>query len=193
MANAQNVIAGSAILYIAPTGTALPTLTTLPSAAAWASASFTQPGYTDKGVEFIYTPTFKNIDVDEEMSPVNQLLTAEKAEIKVALAEATLANLAISIPGSAITTAGGISTLKFGSPAQTAVTEYILAFQGPSPAGNADTCVLILYRVKNIAAVTVHYQRADKVVYQVTFNALADSTKAAGQRVGRVDYYPAHS
>lgn len=193
MATATNVIAGPAILYIAPTGTALPTLTTLPSAAAWASASFTQPGYTDKGVEFVYTPTFKNIDVDEEMSPVNQLLTAEKAEIKVALAEATLNNLQITIPGSTITTSGGVSTLTFGSPAQTAVTEYILAFQGPSPVGNSDTAVLILYRVKNVAAVTAHYQRADKVVFAVTFNALADSTKAAGARIGKMIYYPAHS
>lgn len=189
MANVANVIAGSALLYLAPKGTALPSLLTHPI--NWAGASFDTIGYTSTGVQLIYTPTFKDITVDEEMSPVNQILSAEKAEVKVDLAEATIQNLQKVITGSTLTPAGGgRQILTFGSPTQAQVTEWVLGFEGPSPEGS-DTAVGILYRVKNTAAVTIHYQRADKVVYSVTWTALADSTKPSGQRLGQIDYYTA--
>lgn len=183
-----NVIAGFGALYLAPKGTTIPTLASLPI--DW--SAFSAPGYTDAGVDFIYTPTFKDINVDEEMSPVQKLLTAEKLVVNAILAETTLINLARAIAGSTLVDdTGTTSTLTFGSAATT--NELVLGFQGPAPGGSA-TRAIICYRVKAVAAVTFKYQRQDKIVYNVSFEALADSGQAAGARLCKiVDFNPAGS
>jgi hypothetical protein len=187
--DSANVIAGSGQMYLAPAGTAVPTLTSLPI--TW--TGFTSPGYTDDGVEFIYSPTFKDINVDEEMAPVKKLLTAEKLEINIKMAETTLLNLQKAIAGSSLTEGAGVSTLYLGSAA--ALQEWVLGFVGPAPVGGGNsTRVILCWRVMPIAAVTFKYQRKDKVVYAVKFEALADSTQAAGQRLAKIiDYNSAGS
>jgi hypothetical protein len=198
MSDAANVIVGSGTAYYAPKGTALPSLTTIPSASTWTSAGFTPFGYTDDGVQFTHTPTFKEIEVDEEMAAIDNRLIKEKLEVGIKLAESTLLNLAVAIPGSTLTEGPTTSTLTVGSPSNPELGEYVLAFQGPAPGSetNAGTLgrVIVVYRVKNTAAVTHHAQRKDKVIYAVKFDAMADSSKSAGQRLYEViDYNPAGS
>lgn len=198
MSDAANVIVGSGQAYIAPKGTALPALTTQPTPSTWTSAGFTPFGYTDDGIQMTYTPTYKDIEVDEEMAAIDKRLIGEKGEFAAKLAEATLLNLQTAIPGSTLTEGASTSTLTVGSPANPEQGEFIVAFQGPAPGleVNASTSgrVIVVYRVKNTAAVTHHAQRKDKVIYAVKFEALADSTRAAGDRLFRViDFNPAGS
>jgi hypothetical protein len=198
MSDAANVIVGSGQAYIAPKGTALPTLTTQPTESTWTSAGFIPFGYTDDGVMITYTPTYKDIDVDEEMAPIDKRLIAEKLEVTVKLAEATLLNLLTAIPGGTLTEGATTSTLTVGSPSDPDQGEFVLAFQGPAPGleANAGTMgrVFVIYRVKNSSAVSHHAQRKDKVIYSVKFDALAQSANAAGNRLMEViDYNPAGS
>lgn len=188
MSDTANVIAGSGTLYLAAAGTSLPVLTSLPI--TW-PAGFVASGYTDDGIDFAYTPTFKDILVDEELGPVQTILTAEKLEISLKMAETTLLNLQKAIAGSSMTLTSTLSTLYLGSPNTTQ--EWILGFQGPAP-GTGATRAIIVYRVKAKAAVQFKYQRKDKIVYAVKFEALVDSTKAAGQRLAEIiDFNPAGS
>lgn len=190
MSDASNVIAGSGVLYMAPKGTALPTLTSLPI--TW-PATWVASGYTDDGVDFVYTPTFKDINVDEELSPVQVLLTAEKMEVSLKMAETTLLNLTKAIAGSSLVQDSTTSTVYFGSASQASLQEWILGFEGPAP-GTGATRVIIVRRVLSKAAVSFKYQRKDKIVYAVKFEALADSTQSAGQRLGFFkDFNPAGS
>lgn len=198
MSDAANVIVGSGQAYIAPKGTALPSLATKPNAAAWTSAGFTAFGYTDDGVMITYTPTYKDIEVDEEMAAIDKRLIGEKAEVSIKLAESTLLNLLTAIPGGTLTDGPTVSTLTVGSPSNPEQGEYVLAFQGPAPGNESnagvDGRVWAFYRVKNTAAVTHHAQRKDKVIYQVKFDALADPSKAAGNRLFEaIDFNPAGS
>lgn len=198
MSDAANVIVGSGQAYIAPKGTALPSLTAQPSASTWTEAGFTPFGYTDDGVQFTHTPSFKDIEADEEMAPIDKRLIGEKMEVGLKLLETTLNNLSIAIPGSTLTLGASVSTLTVGSPSNPELGEYVLAFQGPSPGleANAGTLgrVIVVYRVKNTAAVTHHAQRKDKVIYALKLDAMADSSKPAGQRLYEViDYNPAGS
>ena len=193
MSDTANVIAGSATLYLAPSGTALPVLTGLPVTwpAAWVS-----PGYTDAGIDFVYTPTFKDIMVDEEMGPVQKILVSEKLEINLVMAESTLNNLLKAIAGSSLVEGASVSTLYLGSASSTQ--EWVLGVQGPAPGAEATAGtlgrVIICYRVKASAAVTAKMQRKDKVVFNVKFEALVDSTKSAGQRLCEIiDFNPAGS
>lgn len=190
MSDSSNVLAGSGILRLAPIGTSLPDLTDLDAnfKVIWPVA-WVAPGYTDDGVEITYTPNFKDLMVDEEMAAVKQLLTGEKMEVKVKLAEATLANLHYAIAGSTLEdpTAGNAenATLYIGSPTQSQIKEYMLGFEGPAP-GTNQTRVVLAYRAKVIAAVSQKYKKDDKVIFDVTFSLLADSTQAAGQRLCKI-------
>lgn len=191
MADVSNVIAGSGKLYIAAAGSSLPTLTSLPI--TWPVEWITS-GYTDDGIDFTYTPTFKDITVDEELGPVQTLLTAEKLEISLKMAETTLLNLSRAIAGSTLelNTPTGESTLFLGSAGRT-TNEFLLGFEGPAP-GAGGTRVVIVYRAKPKAAVSFKYQRKDKVIYAVKFEALVDSTKPEGQRLAEIiDFNPAGS
>lgn len=196
--DSANVIVGYGFLYTAPGGTALPTLTTQPTSSTWTSAGFTEVGYTDDGVTVTYTPTFKNIEVDESMSPVQIVLIGEKLEISVKLAEATLLNLVQSIAGSTLTETATTSTLTIGNPANPNQGEIVLGFQGPAPTSQAGTNtlgrVMIVYRAKATAAVSYHAQRKDKVIYNVKWEAMAKSSLAAGGQLAEIiDYNPAGS
>ena len=193
-----NVIAGAGALYLAPSGTAAPSLATMPTDSSWTAAGFVGSGYTDDGVQFTYTPQVKDIEVDEEMSPVQILLIGEKLEISLKFAEVTLNNLLRAIAGSSLVEGSGISTLYLGTPLQSAVQQYVLGFMGPAPGLEPNAIntgrVILVHRVVAIAAVTEHYQRKDKRVFNVKFQAIADSTQQQGQRLAQIiDYNPAGS
>jgi hypothetical protein len=196
--DSANVIVGYGFLYIAPGGTALPTLSTQPTSSTWTSAGFTEAGFTDDGVQVTYTPTFKNIEVDESMSPVDIRLIGEKVEITVKLAEATLLNLAASIAGSTLAETASTTTLQIGNPANPSQGEVVLGFQGPAPTSqpgiNSLGRVVVAYRAKATAAVTYHAQRKDKVILNVKWEAMAKTSLAAGaQLIEWIDYNPAGS
>ena len=182
--DATQVVAGHGTLYVAPLGTTLPTLDSTPGEypVVW-PAGWVQVGYTDDGIDMVYTPTVKDITVDEEMSPVAKLLTEEKMSIEAKLAEATLANLNRAISASTYTDdsagAGKAQVFKAGS----GVINYVMVgVQGPAPGTNLAR-VIIVYKAVATAAVQMKMQRKDKVVIPVKFEGVADSTKPAGQRL----------
>jgi hypothetical protein len=182
--DATQVVAGSGLLYVAPLGTTLPTLDAHGENPVVWPAGWVAVGYTDDGIDMTYTPTVKDITVDEEMAPVAKLLTAEKLSISAKLAEATLANLNNAISASTYTNdpAGSAQLLKLGSGTLNTV---LVGVEGPAPGTNLKR-VIILYKAVAQAAVSMKMQRKDKVVIPVNFEALADSTKPAGQRLAEI-------
>lgn len=189
--NAANVFAGPTVLYIAPKGTAPPSLATLPTAASWATAGFTAFGYTSDGVEFISTPGVKPIVPDETISPVLQIITDLKVEVKAKLLERHIEVLS-KVTGLAILTnpGTGIKTMSVGS--GNPLLEFVMGFQGPAP-GGATSRVIVVWRVQSISAITQHYQRKDVPAFDATFSALTDSSQPATQDVYQVVDYGAGS
>jgi hypothetical protein len=170
MGDVANVISGPATLFIAPDGTAFPTLT----GSAGDFASFSQPGFTDKGVEFDYASTDKDIDVDELTSPVDVLITAEKLTVTVSLAETTLQNLYYAISGGTL-----VSTAQLTIGGKLRPSKFVMGIMGPAPSTGLVRQILI-YTVIPKGTVKMHYQRKDKLMYQASFQALGRSDKAAG-------------
>ena len=184
----SNVMVGSVKLYVAPSGTTLPNVDgTYPI--VW-PVGWVGVGYTDKGVDFSYSPSVKDITVDEELAPVMFVLSAEKGEITAVLAESTLANLNKAISASTLTgptvadlTHGVFSTLEFGSGT---LTEVMIGFEGFAPPDTGSTlypAVLVAYRAMAQGAVKLNFQRTEKQMYQCTWSLLADSTQAVGKRL----------
>lgn len=174
--NVSEVVSGFGTLYIAPVTVAIPTLTGNPTADF---AAFDTPGYTDDGVEIDYTATDKEIRVDEESFPVDVLIDKESASVNVKLAQTSMQNLYYAMTGANINTA--LDTVTFGGNAKPNL--FRVGFVGPSPSTNL-TRELLLFRVYPKSAFKLHYKRNDKVMFQVQFTALADSTQAAGSRAG---------
>jgi hypothetical protein len=179
---AGNVIKGSGVLYVAPLGTSLPNLDgTIP--VVWPSG-WKAVGYTEDGVEIQYTPTFKDVVVDEEMAPIDNFLSAEKATVSAKLAEATLVNLQRAIAGSKLSSASGspdkATTLKVGSSALD--NQVMLGFEGPAPSTQV-TRIFIAYKAKAIGAIALKVQRTSQQVINGEWNILADPTKPVGERL----------
>ena len=170
------VIVGSATMYVAPLGTTLPNMDgTLPI--VW-PAGWEQVGFTDDGVTFNGAIGMKDIKVDERRAPIRKTIDSEKITVAAALAEATLANMHYALPGSTLTSGADVIHLKGGGSED--FDEVMVGFQGPAP-GTNQTRVLVIFKAVNTANLGMKYQRGDKTVINVEFEALSDTTKPAGE------------
>jgi hypothetical protein len=191
---AANVLVGPARLLVSPKGTTLPTLDGTVNPITW-PAGWVEVGYTEAGTDMTYTPTIKDIMVDEEMAPVQKILDKEKATVTAVLAEATLANLNRAISASIMTqsaadvTHAQLATVEVGSGA---LNEVQIGFEGINP--QTFQRIMIGYRAIAQATVKLTFKRADKTMMQVDFDLLADSTKTAGKRLFKIlDVVAPHS
>lgn len=109
--NAKNVKHGPGWLYFAPVGfdeSAITSpdfdLSTLTSAAG--------VGYTEEGSTFSAVPKFEDIEVAEELDPIDVVATGRETSIGFACAELTAQNIAKAFNGGTITTASGDVTFE---------------------------------------------------------------------------------
>ncbi len=165
----SQILVGPGLIYIAPLGTALPALTT---PLVWPAGWF-QVGYTDAGVDAIYTPTIKEIYVDEEAAVVGDILEKEKFVIQAHLAEVSLTNLNAAISASTYTPA---------TPQVTAGSQplnYVMVgVVGPAP-DTYTSRVILLQKAITTVAVSMKITRKDKQVLPVSW----DARKVQGQNL----------
>jgi hypothetical protein len=167
------ILSGPGLIYIAPIGSALPTLTApLIFPAGWFAV-----GYTDAGVDVVYTPTIKEIYVDEEAAVVGDILEKEKFVIQAHLAEVNLPNLNAAIAASTYVP-GATPQITFGSQALVYV---MVAVVGPAPDTFTNRVILCQKAITTVA-VAMKITRKDKQVIPVSW----DARKLAGQVLGSI-------
>src|SRR5438876_2032989 len=138
--DATQVIAGPGKLYIAPLGTALPTV------GVW--GGWREVGYTDAGIDMVYTPTVKEEYVDEETAPVLDILEKEKMHLAAHLAEVTLQNMFDAIAAS--TFAG--NTVTVGS---LPLAYVMVGAEGPAPPqGGTLRRMIVVQKALTVAAIS---------------------------------------
>jgi len=155
----SQIIAGPGLIFVAPVGTAPPSLASLP-------VTFNNPwyqvGYTDAGIDLVYTPTIKEVYVDEEAAVVLDILEKEKFVVQAHLAEVNVQNLSLGI--SACTLAA--QAISVGS----LPLNYIaVGVTGPAPNGNTRVC--LLSKAITTVAVSMKITRKDKQVIPVSWDA----------------------
>jgi len=138
-------------------------------------------GFTDGGVEFNYSSEEKEIFVDQHLGPVDSITIKESLIIKVNIAEASLANLALAC-GYPVGAVSG-STFSFGDKAdgRDPKTAYVNV-KGPGPG----TRKITIWKAKIKGALSQKYTKDNVTFVPVEISALCDTTKTAEQRFGTV-------
>lgn len=169
----SQILSGPGLIMIAPLGSTLPTLTT---PLVWPAGWFAV-GYTDAGVDVIYTPTIKEIYVDEEAAVVGDILEKEKFVVQAHLAEVTLVNLNAAIAASTYTS-GAAPQVTFGSQA---LNYIMVGVVGPAP-DTFTNRVILMQKAITTVAVSMKITRKDKQVIPVSW----DARKIQGQVLGSI-------
>ena len=166
----SQIIAGPGLIYIAPVGTTMPTLVT---PLVWPAGWF-QVGYTDAGIDAVYTPTIKEIYVDEEAAVVMDILEKEKFVIQAHLAEVSLTNLNAAISASTYT----ITTPPTVTAGSQALNYVAVGVVGPAVSTYTARVMLVAKAITTVA-VSMKITRKDKQVFPVSW----DARKLQGQNL----------
>lgn len=119
----RNIITGAAAVYLSAadslSGSAWDT-TALPAPVSGTpfadtldgAAAFKSTGFTSSGIEFAYTPTYSEVEVDQLLDAAKLFKTKMTATVKTELAEGTLENLLVvwAQGGSSLRSAAGSTT-----------------------------------------------------------------------------------
>lgn len=135
--NTLEVLIGTGTLYVAPGGTASPADPTVAPAVAWVEI-----GYSEEGWSFTTETNVEEIEVAEELDPIDLMATKREAHFIGQSAQASLENLKTAVGGGTITTIVGPPAYKqYDPPASDALDNYALLFRGKAPtvAGVAKT------------------------------------------------------
>jgi len=137
-------------------------------------------GYTEGGVELACTREYFEKMVDQEIGVLEVFKTAERATIKVTLAEATLANLAkaLDYPEGAVSD----STLSYGGNATVTERAVFLTVLGPAGA----TRVYTFHKCVITSTATHSYKKNDKTMIELEILALQDTSKTENQQIGTI-------
>lgn len=90
--DADEVLLGAGVLYVAPIGTAEPT-----TASAALPSAFREVGWTDQGSAIDIAYTNEGIPVAEEFYPVKYVTTGVEISVGFAMKQMTRANLALAL------------------------------------------------------------------------------------------------
>lgn len=109
--NSKNIKHGPGWLYFAPVGF-VETPITGPSVDLSTIPALVSVGYTDEGSTFSATPSFEDIEVAEEIDPVDVVANGREMTVGFACAEVTAENIAKAFNGGTVTTATGTVTFE---------------------------------------------------------------------------------
>jgi len=143
-------------------------------------------GHTEGGVEVSYEPVYADVKVDKYgETVVEKYLVGEKWTAKVPLAEYTIANLKIAVPnatfagaGNARMTVGQVAGQRMGAVAAQLVLH-------PLNMGTRANDI-VLHKAVVTSSVSLNHKVDEQKTVEVTFEALLDETKSAGNYLGLI-------
>lgn len=166
MGTQANVILGAGSIKIGPYGTV--------------EGSADDLGYTEGGAEIAVSREYFEKMVDQEPGVLELFKTAERATLKVTLAEATLANLAKAMDYPADAIDG--QTLDFGG--NSAVNELTIYLNVVAPSGG--TRKYTFHKCVCTSVATHAYKKDGATVIECEFQILQDTTKTTNQQMASI-------
>lgn len=181
------IIGAPMTLWLAPVGTAFPTIAAAP-AGTWIKVGTNgDRNYEAGGVTAMHSKTFDKVRTAGASGPVKAFLTEEDLMFRVNLVDITLEQYKLALNGNTITTvAAGVGTPgtkkiglshNVGSP-----TEYALLVRGLSPYNEALAMQYCVPRVFQSGAQEVVYRKGGTgAALALSFDALEDEDAASVQ------------
>lgn len=127
--NTEEVLIGTGTLYVAPLGTAMPAD---PSVSP--NVAFVDVGYSEEGWALTVERDVEDVEVAEEIDPLDVLATGRETHLVGQAAQASVENLKIALGGGTIVTAVGPPAKKTYTPTGTGdLTRFALLFRGKAP------------------------------------------------------------
>ena len=147
-------------------------------------------GHTVDGCEISIEREFTEVKTDlYGNTPVDYVLTGQKAMVKMKLAEVAPNTLAYVVPESDWDVGATASQVHFGTKAGYSLRNDALELVITPQGGNADGSLTItLFKAVSTDNATVAYKIDEQSVFEVTFTALVDESRAAtdGRLLGRM-------
>lgn len=164
----DNIRIGPGHLYAAPLATAEP----VSCSAALPSAAWVPLGYTEQGTTIVFDRNWENIDVAEELEPVDTVQNRASAMIRAQLAEATRRNLLIALSGNPAATNDAATV---DAPIPGAETGFMLVWD-KLLVPDATNVRWLFRRVKSRGSIEVQLRKSpNKALIPVEFQALVPS------------------
>jgi hypothetical protein len=169
-----NVLTGVGLVFTAPVSTALPSDANLGVGSSWTGGGWSYIGATDAGVSVTWNPSTVDINIEEQPTPVDVLVTNATCQITFDFSEETLANVNTAWGGSgsiAVTAAGAGQPGKSVLTLSTVFPSLACAVVGKNQLGFAR--VLSIPAVKSLGQVKTDYRRsANQRMYPCTLNSI---------------------
>ncbi|MCK5640798.1 MAG: hypothetical protein KAJ19_08375, partial [Gammaproteobacteria bacterium] len=156
------------------------------------SGSEVNLGFTQGGSELIYTPTYREIMVDQLGSPVDIRIVQEQFEMKFNLAEISRANFLIAFPAaSAASGAASAVGVNFGrrpgySIAQNASGVMIIHPVGLAAADKSRDWTIPI--AVNTSSINLPWKADTETPIPCNFKAIANAAREDGQHLFRYGY-----
>jgi hypothetical protein len=183
MGTISNVqVAGPITVYTAAESEA-PPASSIDKGTAWGGA-WTDAGFTDGGANFELSGEDADINVDQHLSMINSFPVSEEAKLTVRLAETTLDNILLARGRGSVSTDTAEDSLHIGTRALN--TFKAIGVEGRAPGATATEKYrrIILHRARVEKSINIGMTKGDKMMLEVTFVGMIDSTQSAGQEVG---------
>lgn len=162
-----NLIAGPGTLYTGAFGATEPAASAVGTAPA--SATWTDVGGTQDGVEIEISQDYMELEVDQLVDRVGSRLQKREITVKTNLAEPTLANLGLVLNGGTTSASSGYSVYEpADDTSATQPTYKALLFDGWAP-GDAKVRRVIVRKVLSIESVGTAYKKDGQTLFPVTF------------------------
>lgn len=150
-------------------------------------------GATEGAATVVLAPKLEQIEADQVAGPIDVVMTGEAESIEVTLKESDLAKLKRFIvhgtfsSGTDTNLPAGSQTyeeISFGG--VLAIPKTSVAVISPRRDASSKYVVSQLYQAYQAEAIQLPFQRGKETTYKVKFDALADTTRAAGDQVGKI-------
>lgn len=179
--NVRNLIAGPAVVHVAPFGTAEPADALVAMGVGWRHL-----GGTTGGVRQMVNREIFNLEVDQIPEPVGARVTNRGAQVATTLAEPTLQNWALAmgeleaaVTSTGVAPAAVTETLEPSEIDQASEPNYVaVCITGPGP--NGKTRRIILRKVLSTESIESANEKAGQTGIPVTFTGyrVSDSIRA---------------
>lgn len=184
--SASDIMIAGATVWIAASGTDLPSSTSVLAGVAW-GGGWTNIGYTSEPLTVNAEMEQLDAMIQQAIGAIKRVNTKEAWTFETSLAEFTMQNMLYIAGGTLATTAAGVGQVGYEDlqgGGIVNITERAFGFEGTyvSAAGNTHPLRLGVYKATGQAGGEVEVGKETQTGLPLTIKALQDLTKAAGKQ-----------